>query len=88
MSKLDDKLKVLDEFMSFYGWSVYEYGNNYILLDDQTGTIEFYDWKYKLIDRICGRALDYETDENEFEDNKISKNCYKYIMELLFVYAA
>lgn len=71
----DTKMAYLDNFLTDYEWGVFEDTNNegkYVIYDLQCGcnveenyTIE------QVINRVVGRALDYETDEHYdifFED--------------------
>lgn len=80
------KYECLDNFCEFYGWSVYEYGNKYILHDNQTGEMEYFGWFSELLHRLSTRALDYEINEHEFEDYYTTKAFYDYLTNLLLVY--
>ena len=77
----NEDMKKLDEFLDFYEWCILTSGDKYNLYDLQTNVYienddfeeeqeeENYDFTLEeIIDRIVGRALDYELNEHEFED--------------------
>jgi len=84
---VNKKYSVLDEFCDYYGWGVYKRNYYYVLYDEQTGDIvETFDDYKTLITRICGRALDYYCEEQEYDDNTMNRNEYLYILQLIFLY--
>ena len=88
LSDMDKRLSRLDDFNDFYGWKVYINYPYYILYDMQTNEIlDIYKSKEEIINRICGRALDYYVEEYEWENNKLSLSSYEMISELLFIYS-
>lgn len=71
----DIKMAHLDNFLTDYEWGVFEDTNNegkYIIYDLQCGCIVEENYTLReIIDRVVGRALDYETNEHYdtfFED--------------------
>jgi hypothetical protein len=86
LQDIKDIYKCLDEWNDYYGWKVYKNGNSYILEDTQTGDIEYYNWFFELLKRLSSRALDYETDEREYDDETISVDTFNYLNNLLFIY--
>ena len=86
MEQIDKKLAALDRWCRFYDWSIYKYGYNYVILDDQTNEIEdtLYN-KYGLIKRITSRALDYYC--NEWELDNITMEDYRNIVEYFSIYS-
>ena len=71
----DKKMVYLDNFMSDYEWCVYENENNkdlYTIYDLQCGcSVEINYTLEQVINRVVGRALDYEINEHYdcfFED--------------------
>ena len=81
-----DIYKCLDEWNNYYEWKVYQNGSTYILEDMQTGDLETFNWFFELLKRISSRALDYETDEREYDDETISIETFNYLNTLLFIY--
>lgn len=80
------KLKCLDDFNDFYGWEIYQHGCNYILYDNQTNEIiEFYKDFRELVNRISGRALDYEFEEKERDS--VDYEEYSYLTRLLISFS-
>ena len=71
----DKKMKYLDDFITEYEWSVEEdeeHEGKYIIYDLQSGDIEEENYTLEqVIDRVVGRALDYEIDEHgdDFYEN-------------------
>lgn len=78
--------KCLDDWNYYYGWKVYQNGNTYILEDTQTGDLETFNWFFELLKRLSSRALDYETDEGEYDNEIISIETFNYLNNLLFIY--
>ena len=78
--------KCLDEWNNYYDWKVYQNENIYILKDMQTGDLETFNWLFELLKRISSRALDYETDEREYDNETISIETFNYLNNLLFIY--
>lgn len=88
---IDSKLEVLDDFCNFYEWEVLTLENGlYMIYDLQTNEIidnKIY-WRDQLIDRVSSRALEYEINEHEFEEEDyiLDKNIYNYYIQLLTIY--
>jgi hypothetical protein len=89
LKDLDKKLECLDNFCEFYGWSIYKYDyNSYLIKDNQTNELEYFGWFSALLERISSRALDYEINEHEMEDSKLTIGGFHYLTDLLWVYMA
>lgn len=82
----NEDMKELDNFLDFYEWCILTSGDKYNLYDLQTNEYkenkEDLDFTLEeIIDRIVGRALDYELNEHEFEDY-IEDDFIKYLKTL------
>ena len=91
LSDIDERYSCLDDWNNYYDWRVYKNDYLYLLEDKQTGELEHYTYLFELIERISSRALDYETDEMEYntdeDDNAlISINRFNYLNNLLYCY--
>ena len=86
----DEKMKSLDEFLNFYEWCILKSDdkeNMYMIYDLQTNEIKDYDENNgnktldEVIDRVVGRAVDYETNESEY-DEYIDDETFEYFENL------
>ena len=86
----DDKMKSLDDFLNFYEWCILKSDdkeNMYMIYDLQTNEIKDYDENNgnktldEVIDRVVGRAVDYETNESEY-DEYIDDETFEYFENL------
>lgn len=83
----DEKMKSLDEFLNFYEWciiksddeenkyDIYDLQTNCII-DDESKTLD------EVINRVVGRAVDYETNEVECDDEYIDDDIFRYYEDL------
>lgn len=83
----DEKMKSLDEFLNFYEWciiksddeenkyDIYDLQTNCII-DDESKTLD------EVINRVVGRAVDYETNEVECDDEYIDDDIFRYYENL------
>lgn len=87
----DDKMKSLDDFLNFYEWCILKSDdkeNMYMIYDLQTNEIKDYDENNgnktldEVIDRVVGRAVDYETNESEYDDEYLEDETIKYFENL------
>lgn len=83
----DKKMKSLDEFLNFYEWCIIKSDdeeNKYDIYDLQTNCIVDDESKTldEVIDRVVGRAVDYETNEVECDDEYIDENTFTYYENL------
>ena len=83
----DSKMKSLDEFLSFYEWCIIESDddkNKYEIYDLQTNRVIDDESKTlnDIISRVIGRAVDYETNECECDDEYIDEDILKYYEDL------
>lgn len=83
----DEKMKSLDNFLNFYEWCILKSDdeeNKYDIYDLQTNCIVDDESKTldEIIDRVVGRAVDYETNEVECDDEYIDDDIFKYYEDL------
>lgn len=84
-------IKVLDDFLDFYEWSIIKNNDNiykYIIYDLQTREeVEVNYTLEQVLDRVVGRAIDYYTNEwvenFEYFDLDITNETIKWFEELL-----
>lgn len=85
--KWKEKMKSLDEFMNFYEWCIIRsdiYIDKYNLYDLQTNEIVDNESKTinEIIDRVVGRAIDYETNETDNRDDEYNYEYAEYLENL------
>lgn len=84
----DEKMKSLDEFLSFYEWcilksddpdkyNIYDLQTNCVIDEDENEENKTID---EVIDRVVGRAIDYEM--NEVEDDNMDEEYSRYLEDL------
>lgn len=83
----DEKMKSLDNFLNFYEWCIIKSDdeeNKYNIYDLQINCIIDEESKtlHEVIDRVVGRAIDYETNEVEHNDEYIDDNIFRYYEDL------
>lgn len=83
----DEKMKSLDSFLNFYEWCILKSDdeeNKYDIYDLQTNCIVDDESKTldEVIDRVVGRAVDYETNEVECDDEYIDDDTFRYYEDL------
>lgn len=83
----DEKMKSLDSFLNFYEWCIIKSDdeeNKYYIYDLQTNCIVDDESKTldEVIDRVVGRAVDYETNEVEYDDEYIDDDIFRYYEDL------
>lgn len=83
----DEKMKSLDNFLNFYEWCILKSDdeeNKYDIYDLQTNCIVDDESKTldEVIDRVVGRAVDYETNEVECDDEYIDDDIFRYYEDL------
>ena len=91
LKDIDKRYQCLDNWNNYYDWRVYKSDLLYLLEDTQTGECEHFTYLFEVIQRISSRALDYETDEMEYDvdDNGnaiISMNIFNYLNNLIYCF--
>lgn len=84
----DDKIKALDSFLDFYEWCVLKNGKQYELYDLQTNEVVDDEEKTlnEVINRVVGRAIDYERNEHEiYEDEDFEDDYIEYLENLYLI---
>jgi len=85
---LNVKFQKVDEFNELYGWGVYRHNiRDFMLYDLQCGeVVEYYNCLDGIITRICSRALDYYSNEYEWDDEGMHISDFNYMSQLITLY--